>query len=101
MNDYPKKLAAYLDTLDPDQRSLREELYRTTLAQAIEHRLQSPRFWAARQVITGLSASQIQHKIQKRIRRIPRDSASDSAAPAPQDRTSGPVRRRLRGAPSR
>lgn len=72
MDDYPKKLVAYFDTLEPDQRTIREQLYRTTLAQALEHNLQSPRFWAARQVIAGLTTGQIQHKIQKRIRRIPR-----------------------------
>lgn len=70
MNDYPKKLVAYLETLSPEDRAGREELYRTTLSQAIEHGLQSPRFWAARQVISGLNAGQIEHKIQKRIRRV-------------------------------
>ncbi len=93
MDDYPKKLVAYFDTLEPEQRQDREQLYRTTLAQALEHNLQSPRFWAARQVIAGLTAGQIQHKIQKRIRRIPRMDVPPPAGEAARPAKSTPVRR--------
>lgn len=93
MNDYPKKLAVYLETLDPEQRAAREKLYRSTLAQAQEHHLQSPRFWAARQIIAGLNDHQIQHKIQKRIKRIPKsDPAPRTGQPARHTKSS-PVRR--------
>jgi len=93
MDDYPKKLVAYLNTLEPDQRASREQLYRTTLAQALEHNLQSPRFWAARQIIAGLTTGQIQHKILKRIRRIPKlDNATPTNEPLRNAKAS-PVRR--------
>jgi hypothetical protein len=93
MDDYPKKLVAYLNTLEPEQRTLRERLYRTTLAQALEHNLQSPRFWAARQIIAGLTTGQIQHKILKRIRRVSRLDDSAPVNETPRNAKASPVRR--------
>ncbi|MFC1652966.1 hypothetical protein ACFL3F_04520 [Planctomycetota bacterium] len=69
MQEYPKKLVKYLDTLPPEQRNQQQQLYQETLAQAVAQGFQSPKFWATRQIIAGLTAGQIQHKIQRRMRK--------------------------------
>jgi hypothetical protein len=64
---YPKKLTKYLDTLPADQRHSRETLFTYALEQAEKHQFQSPRFWAMRQVISGISMAQVEEKIRRRV----------------------------------
>lgn len=71
MQSYPTKLKRYLNRLVPAERQAKEQLFEHTLEQARAHGLQSPRFWAMRQVLSGLNADQIEHKIKLRIRGKP------------------------------
>ena len=64
---YPKKLTKYLDTLPEDQRPAREALYAHALEQAESHGFQSPRFWAMRQAVSGISMVQLEEKIRRRV----------------------------------
>ncbi len=64
---YPQKLIKYLDSLPEDQRSAREALYVHALAQAETHKFQSPRFWAMRQAVSGISMVQLEEKIRRRM----------------------------------
>lgn len=64
---YPKKLIKYLDTLPEDQKQAREALYNYALEQATEHQFQSPRFWAMRQAVSGISMTQLEEKIKRRL----------------------------------
>lgn len=67
---YPKKLTKYLDTLPEDQRKVREALYAHALEQAEAHGFQSPRFWAMRQAVSGISMEQLKEKIRRRVNRV-------------------------------
>ena len=64
---YPTKLIKYLATLPEDQRQAREALFTFALDQAERHHFQSPRFWAMRQAISGISMVQVEEKIRRRI----------------------------------
>ena len=64
---YPQKLIKYLETLPEDQRSAREALYAHALEQAEAHKFQSPRFWAMRQAVSGISMVQLEEKIRRRV----------------------------------
>ncbi|MCF7976100.1 MAG: hypothetical protein K9N55_19940 [Phycisphaerae bacterium] len=64
---YPTKLIKYLEALPEDQRQARETLYAYALKQAETHKFQSPRFWAMRQVISGISMAQVEEKIKRRV----------------------------------
>ena len=70
MDSYPKKLEKYLTALTPEERSERELLFEKTLASAQEHHFQSPRFWAMRQIISGMTPAQIKNKIQHRLHKL-------------------------------
>ncbi|MCP4450218.1 MAG: hypothetical protein GY809_02060 [Planctomycetes bacterium] len=64
---YPQKLTKYLDALPEDQRPARETLYTHALEQAEAHKFQSPRFWAMRQAVSGISMVQLEEKIRRRV----------------------------------
>jgi hypothetical protein len=64
---YPQKLIKYIETLPEDQRPARETLYAHALEQAETHKFQSPRFWAMRQAVSGISMVQLEEKIRRRV----------------------------------
>jgi hypothetical protein len=66
MEEFPKKLAAYLNTLDDKEKDEKTRLFQSLVEQAQTHKFQSPRFWAMRQVISGRSLEQIKRNIKKR-----------------------------------
>ena len=69
MNQYPAKLTKYLNTLDAEERHAKEHLYSHAYEQALEHEFQSARFWAMRQVVSGLTLAQIEQKIRLRMQK--------------------------------
>ncbi len=69
MNKYPAKLVKYLNTLSAEQRAEKEQLYDQTFDLAQKHGFQSARFWAMRQVVSGLTRAQIGQKVQARIKK--------------------------------
>ena len=64
---YPQKLIKYLDSLPDDQKQARETLFNFALEQAETHKFQSPRFWAMRQIVSGISMAQVEEKIKRRV----------------------------------
>ena len=68
MQSYPTKLKKYLNGLTPADRQKKAQLFEQTLERAQALGLQSPRFWAMRQVVSGLNAGQIGQKFEQRIR---------------------------------
>jgi hypothetical protein len=68
LKTYPSKLLKYLKDLPPEQKQAKEKLFEQTWIQARNHGFQSARFWAMRQVVSGLTAQQIEKKIQQRLR---------------------------------
>jgi len=66
MESYPTKLKRYLEGLAPQDRQEKTKLFEQTLEKAQAHGLQSPRFWAMRQVVSGLDAGRIEQKIKQR-----------------------------------
>jgi hypothetical protein len=69
MQSYPTKLKRYLNGLTPADRQEKAQLFEQTLEKAQALGLQSPRFWAMRQVVSGLNAGQIEQKIKQRTKR--------------------------------
>ena len=67
MNEFPKKLIAYLNTLDEKENGEKARLFQPLVEKAKTHKLQSPRFWAMRQILSGRSLEQIERNIKKRI----------------------------------
>ena len=68
MQSYPTKLKRYLESLAPPDRQAKAQLFEQTLERAQTLGLQSPRFWAMRQVLSGLNAGQIEQKIKQRLK---------------------------------
>ena len=68
MKSYPTKLKRYLNGLTPAERQEKTELFEKILEKAQTLGLQSPRFWAMRQIVSGLNAGQIEQKIKQRIK---------------------------------
>ena len=68
MQSYPAKLKRYLDSLTPPDRQAKAQLFEQILEKAQTHGLQSPRFWAMRQIVSGLNAGQIEQKIKQRLK---------------------------------
>ena len=68
MKSYPTKLKRYLEGLAPLDRQEKTKLFEQTLERAQAHGLQSPRFWAMRQVVSGLDAGRIEQKIKQRTK---------------------------------
>jgi hypothetical protein len=68
MNNLPKKLRIWLDNFDgdKDQQAKRFEKY---FELAKLNKLQSPRFWAMRQILSQKSDQIIEHKISTRLSR--------------------------------
>ncbi len=67
MEEFPKKLTVYLDTLDEKEKDEKIRLFQSLVEEAQVHKFQSPRFWAMRQVLSGRSLEQIKRNIKKRI----------------------------------
>ena len=67
MAEFPKKLTAYLNTLDEKEKGEKASLFQSLAEKAQTHKFQSPRFWAMRQVLSGRSLEQIERNIKKRI----------------------------------
>ena len=67
MPPYPTKLLKYLEGLRAGEAQAKKRLFEQTLAQAQSHGFQSPRFWAMRQILSGLSEQRIQQKIKRRL----------------------------------
>ncbi len=67
MEEFPKKLTAYLNTLDEKEKDEKIRLFQSLVEKAQTHKFQSPRFWAMRQVLSGRSPEQIERNIKKRI----------------------------------
>ncbi len=67
MEEYPKKLTAYLNTLSERERDEKARQFQSLVEKAQTHKFQSPRFWAMRQVLSGRSLEQIERNIKKRI----------------------------------
>ena len=66
MEEFPKKLTAYLDTLDEKKRDEKTKLFQSLVEKAQSNKFQSPRFLAMRQVLSGRSLEQIKRNIKKR-----------------------------------
>ncbi|MBT3355339.1 MAG: hypothetical protein HN402_10490 [Candidatus Scalindua sp.] len=66
MEEFPKKLTAYLNTLDEKEKVEKTRLFQSLVEKAQSHKFQSPRFWAMRQVLSGRSLEQIKRNIRKR-----------------------------------
>ena len=67
MEEFPKKLTVYLDTLDEKEKDKKTRLFQALVEKAQTNKFQSPRFWAMRQVLSGRSLEQIERNIKKRI----------------------------------
>jgi len=67
MEEFPRKLTAYLNTLDEKDKDEKTRLFQSLVEKAQTHKFQSPRFWAMRQVLSGRSLEQIERNIKKRI----------------------------------
>jgi hypothetical protein len=67
MEEFPKKLTAYLNTLSETEKDVKSRLFQSLVERAQTHKFQSPRFWAMRQVLSGRSLEQIERNIKKRI----------------------------------
>ena len=67
MEEFPKKLTVYLNTLDEKEQGEKTRLFQSLVEKAQTHNFQSPRFWAMRQVLSGRSLEQIERNIEKRI----------------------------------
>ena len=70
MNTYPAKLIKYLQTLSEHEQEQKKELYDRIYDTAVKNKFQSARFWAMRQIVSGLSSAQIDQKIKKRLHKI-------------------------------
>ncbi len=70
----PKKLTLFLETLPQQEREEKLRLFEEIVVLAQENGLQSPTFWASRQVIKGRNRGQIDHEIaRRRHRQLPID----------------------------
>ncbi len=67
MEEFPKKLTAYLNTLDEKKKDEKAKLFQSLVEKAQTHNFQSPRFWSMRQILSGRSLEQIERNIKKRI----------------------------------
>ncbi len=68
MQSYPTKLKRYLNGLTSPERQEKAQLFEQILERAQSLGLQSPRFWAMRQIVSGLNAGQIEQKIKHRTK---------------------------------
>ncbi len=67
MNEFPKKLTGYLNTLSDTEKDEKARLFQSLVEKAQAYKFQSPRFWAMRQVLSGRPLEQIERNIKKRI----------------------------------
>ena len=68
MTAIPGKLKKYLTTITPEEHEGKLALYQELKEIAQKNDFQSPGFWAMRQVISERDRSEIDRKIDKRIR---------------------------------
>ena len=66
MHDVPPKLLKKISHLSPDEQQQRIELFKELEISARIQELQSPRFWAMRQVLADRSEKEIKRKLNKR-----------------------------------
>jgi hypothetical protein len=62
----PPKLLKYIATLPEAVKKEKIDLFNNILAQATRLNLQSARFWAMRQVVSGKKIAEIERKLKKR-----------------------------------
>ncbi|GAX62392.1 general glycosylation pathway protein [Candidatus Scalindua japonica] len=67
MEEFPRKLTAYLNTLNEEEKDEKARLFHSLIEEAQAHKFQSPRFWAMRQILSGRSLEQIKRNIKKRV----------------------------------
>ncbi len=67
MEEFPKKLTSYLNTLSETEKDEKTRLFQSLVEKAQTHKFQSPRFWAMRQVLSGRSLEQIERNIEQKI----------------------------------
>ncbi len=67
MEEFPKKLTAYLNTLSETEKDEKARLFQSLVEKAQTHKFQSPRFWAMRQVLSDRTFEQIEKNNKKRI----------------------------------
>ena len=66
MQPIPPKLLKYIATLPEAVKKEKIDLFNNILAQATRLNLQSARFWAMRQVVSGQKIAEIERKLKKR-----------------------------------
>ena len=66
MQPIPPKLLKYIATLPEAVQKEKIDLFNNILAQATRLNLQSARFWAMRQVVSGKTIAEIERKLKKR-----------------------------------
>ena len=66
MQPLPPKLLKYIATLPEAVQKEKIDLFNNILAQATRLNLQSARFWAMRQVVSGKKIAEIERKLKKR-----------------------------------
>ncbi len=67
MEEFPKKLTAYLNTLDEKVKDEKTRLFQSLVEEAQTHKFQSPRFWAMRQILSGRSLEQIKRTLEREL----------------------------------
>jgi len=78
LKDLPPKLIRFLELLDPEQSTLQQQRYDRWLTIALDHRFQSPRFWAMRMILGGEDDRQIQRRIDKKIKKARENGPSST-----------------------
>jgi hypothetical protein len=76
LKELPPKLSKFLSKLSAEDKTLQEQRFDRILKVAIDHRFQSPRFWAMRMILSGEDDRQIQRKIEKKIRKTEKNGSS-------------------------
>jgi hypothetical protein len=79
MQDVPPKLLKKISHLSPEEQQERIKLFKQLEISARIEEIQSPRFWAMRQVLAERSEKEIKRKLDKRSR----DMKSKNKGPKP------------------
>ena len=72
MGKLPRKLEKYLAKIPEEERENRVALFESLKVRAEEYKFQSPAFWAMRQVVSERSESEIEKRMQKRLKKADR-----------------------------
>jgi hypothetical protein len=81
LKDLPPKLSKFLSKLSPEENTIQQQRYDRYLNIAIDHRFQSPRFWAMRMILSGEDDRQIQRRITKKIKKTGKEGSSATGVP--------------------